>query len=486
VAIRSGAAYTAALRDGRDVRQGGRRIDDVTAHPGFAGPIRTLAGLYDRQFAPEFADVMTVERGGERISYSYLPPTTTDEMLAKRRNIECWAEQTFGLMGRFPEYCAEMVVGLLNFADVLDRTDRTWGDRARAYYRYCVAGDLCLTHALNDQYYDRTKRVSEQPDPDLILHVVRETSDGPIVRGLRTLSTLAPLSDEALVYPNRPRDPDEGDFALAFAIPMNAPGLTVVCRDLYAEHADPERHPLAARFDEVDAALIFDDVLIPWERVFIYRNPALAAAFHRTIGRWPAYATMVRLLVRLEMFLGTAQLLTRYANRDRSPAGQELLASMIGDIEVLRACLVAAEANAYRTESGMLSPHIAHGYRLHAIASSDRAQRTLQDLLTSSLIVTGGIADLDGPGIGPLVERWFRAGAPTTQEHLRLLAVAADLVMSAFGSRNQLYERLQSGEPDNIRRRLTSDFKETRPVERVQRFVATMGNGVLEGTLADG
>lgn len=464
----------AALRDGRNVLQAGRRIDDVTVHPGFAGSMRTLAALYDRQHSPEYADVMTAEHDGERMSYSYVPPTTPEQLQAKRRNIECWSEQTFGLMGRFPEFCAEMVVGLLSFADVLDRTDRRWGDHARAYYRHCVAGDLCLTHALNDQFYDRTKRASEQTDPDLILHVVRETPDGPIVRGLRTLATHAPLSDEALVYPNRPRDPDEGDHALAFAIPMNAPGLSIVCRDLYAEHADPERLPLTARFDEVDAALIFDDVLIPWERVFIYRDPALVAAFHRTIGRWPAYATMVRLIVRLEMFLGTAQLLARWAHRDTSAAAQQLLANFIADIDVLRACVQAAEANAYRTEGGLWAPAISHGYRLYAIEASDRAQRTLQDLLTSTLIVTGGTSDLTIPAVGPLVERYFRGGAPSTRENLRLIALAADLVMSPFGARNQLYERLQSGEPDTIRRRLFADFKDSAPVERVQRFVAAM------------
>ena len=294
MAIRSGAAYTAALRDGREVWHAGRRIADVTAHPGFAGTVRTLAALYNKQRAPEFADIMTVESGGERMSYAYLPPSTLEQVLAKRRNIEFWADQTFGLMGRYPEFMAELIVGMFDFADVLERTDRRWGDNARAYYRRCVAGDLCLTHALNDQFYDRTKRASDQDDPDLILHVVGETSAGPVVRGLRVLATLAPLSDEVLVYPNRTRESDEPDYALAFAIPMNAPGLKIVCRDLYAEHADPERLPLTARFDEVDAALIFDDVVVPWERIFVYRNPQLAAAFHRNIHRWAAYSTLTR------------------------------------------------------------------------------------------------------------------------------------------------------------------------------------------------
>src|SRR5439155_4424642 len=132
----------------------------------------------------------------------------------------------------------------------------------------------------------------------------RETSDGPIVRGVKNLATLAATSDEVLVYSSRPRQADEADYSLVFALPMNAPGLSIICRDLYAEHADPERLPLTARFDEVDATLIFDDVLVPWERVFVYRNPDVADQFHRRINVWGGYSTLIRLLVRMEVFAG--------------------------------------------------------------------------------------------------------------------------------------------------------------------------------------
>src|SRR5581483_11438298 len=137
--------------------------------------------------------------------------------------------------------CAQLTAGLLDAADSLPDGDHGFRENARAYHAYAARNDLCLTHALNDQFYDRSRSVREQEDPDLCLRVVRETPEGPVVRGIRALATLAPLSDEALVYPNRPRAADEEEYALAFAIPMNAPGLSILCRDLYAEHADPER-----------------------------------------------------------------------------------------------------------------------------------------------------------------------------------------------------------------------------------------------------
>lgn len=474
MANRRGADYIEALRDSREVWHAGRRIEDVTIHSGFSGTIKTLADLYDKQHLPEYKDIMTVDYEGERISYSYLPPRTPEQLALKRRNIEFWAEQTLGQMGRYPEFVAELIVGLLDWAHIIEKTNKQWAENARAYHRYVSRNDLCLTHALTDQYYDRTKRASEQNDPDLILHIVGETKEGAVVRGLRTLATLAPVSDEVLVYPNRPREPDEADYAIAFAIPINTKGLKIVCRDLYAENADPERHPLTTRFDEVDAALIFDDVVVPWERIFVYKDPRLLAGIHY-IHTWGQYSTMLRLITKLEGFLGVAQLLTQWSGRNKSASSQILLSSFMQDIEILRSCIQVAEAKGYRAGGGTWTPLLSAAYRIHSIESSDRAERTMEGLLTSTLMLSGGVSDLNDSKIGPLIDRYFRGGAPTTKEHLRLIAVAADMVMSPFGKRSQLYERLQSGEADQMRQRLHGQYKDSAPAERMTRFVKEIG-----------
>jgi aromatic ring hydroxylase len=472
---RTGADYIKALQDGREVWNAGRRIEDVTKHSGFTGTIKTLAALYDKQHEPEYRDIMTFERDGERTSYSFLPPRNAEQLALKRGNIEFWSQATFGQMGRFPEFVAELVVGLLDWTHVIEKHNKQWAENARAYHRYVSSHDLCLTHALTDQYYDRTKRASEQEDPDLILHIVGETTAGPVVRGLRTLATLAPISDEVLVYPNRPRDPEEVDYAIAFAVPMNMPGLKIVCRDLYAEHADPERHPLTIRFDEVDAALIFDDVVVPWERVFVYKNPTLLAGI-TYIHTWGQYSTMLRLITKLEAFLGVAQLLTQYGHRNKSASSQTLLSSLMQDIEILRCCIQVAESRGYMSSGGTWAPLLSAAYRVHSIEASDRAERTMEGLLTSYLILSGGASDLGESEIAPLIERYFRGGAPSTREHLRLMAVAADMVMTPFGKRSQLYERLQSGEVDRMRQRLYTQYKDGAPAERMLKFVRAMGD----------
>ena len=473
MSVKTGADYVRALRDGREVWHAGRRIEDVTAHSGFTGTIKTLADLYDKQHSPECRDVMTLEHEGERISCSYLAPKNAEQLAQKRRNIEFWAQQTFGQMGRYPDFCAQLVVGLYDWTHVIEKHDKRWADNAKNYYLHCRRHDLCLTHALTDQYYDRSKRASEQQDPDLILHIVGETKEGPVVRGLRTLATLAPISDEVLVYPNRPREPDEVDYAIAFAVPMNTRGLKIICRDLYAEHADPERHPLTTRFDEVDAALIFDDVVVPWERVFVYKNPQLLAGI-MYIHTWAQYSTMLRLIIKLEGFLGVAQLLTQYGGRNKSAAAQIQLSSLMQDIEILRSCIQVAEAKGYSSPGGTWAPLLSAAYRVHSIEASDRAERTMEGLLTSSLMLSAGASDLTDAQIGPLIERYFRGGAPSTQAHLRLMAIAADMVMSPFGKRSQLYERLQSGEVDRMRQRLYGQYQDPAPAKRMLQFIEGM------------
>jgi aromatic ring hydroxylase len=302
--LRRGKDYLQALRDGRRVYHAGERIDDVPSHPGFAGAAHSLGSLYDLQHTSDHGPIMTTTLEGQPISWGYALPKTAEDLRAKRANVELWAERTFGVMGRLPEFCAELTVGMADSADVFAEADPRWGENVREYHRYCATNDLCLTHALTDQFYDRSRRIRDQKDPDLHVHVVRETSEGMIVRGLRNLATLAPLSDEALVYSIRPRQADEDEYAVAFAVPMNAPGLSIICRDLYSQHADPERLPLSARFDEVDATLIFEDVLIPWERVFVYRDPKLLARFHPLVSTWSSYSTVVRLLVKLQLCVG--------------------------------------------------------------------------------------------------------------------------------------------------------------------------------------
>jgi len=206
--------------------------------------------------------------------------------------------------------------------------------------------------------------------------------------------------------------------------------------------------------------LIFDDVVVPWEGIFVYKNPTLLAGITYIHTQ---YSTMLRLITKLEAFLGVGQLLTQYGGRNKSASSQILLSSLMQDIEILRCCIQVGESKGYMSPGSTWAPLLSAAYRVHSIEASDRAERTMEGLLTSYLILSGGASDLPNAEIGQLIERYFRGGAPSAREHLRLMAFAADMVMSPFGKRSQLYERLQSGEVDRMRQRLYSQHKNAAP-----------------------
>ncbi|MEI9889190.1 MAG: 4-hydroxyphenylacetate 3-hydroxylase N-terminal domain-containing protein [Rhizomicrobium sp.] len=469
--LRTGAQFAESLRDGRRVYHRGKRIEDVASHPGFRGTVDTVASLYDLQHDPAQSDLTTAVWQGERIPYSYFPPSTPEHLLQKRHYTELWARRTFGQMGRPPAMLAEFVVGILDAAAILGKGRAQFGENAVNYHRHCAVNDLALTHALNDQYYDRSKNLHEQRHPDVALRIVKETSAGPVVRGLRALATQAALSHEVLVHPNRPRSEAEADYAIAFAIPLNAPGITIICRDLYAENAARDRLPLATRFDEVDCTLVFDDVLVPWERVFVYREPALLSRYFRTMAPFPSYSNSVRQIVRMEHFVAAAHILAQWSGQHANANIQAKIGQMVQDLEVMRACLAAAEAGGRLTAGGHWIANVSTAFRLHSVDAFGRAEDMFKEVLTSSLILTAGAADLDSGEIGPLVERYFGAAAPSTRDNLRAMAVAADMALSALGGRTQLYETLSGGEPHAQRRLLYSSYDFAPLTERFRSFI---------------
>ncbi|MEO1701978.1 MAG: 4-hydroxyphenylacetate 3-hydroxylase N-terminal domain-containing protein [Pseudomonadota bacterium] len=471
--IRTGEQYRDGLRDGRSVWLAGKQITDVTKADGFRGGVDTLADLYDLQHDATHQDRMTIlDDSGTRISASYLAPRTKEELFLKRENTQIWSDATLGYMGRFPDFCANLVVGLKNAIPYLSKFDEQLAHNAGQYLDYCARNDLALTHALNDQFFDRTKSANDQHDPNLILRVVKETDQGIIVRGLKNLATLSPLCDEAIVYPNRPRKEDEVDQSLAFAIPMNAPGLHIICRDAYGAHRDKSRLPLSTRFDDLDATLIFDDVTIPWERVFIYKNPKLVSQLIGLINPpWSGYVTLIRVISKLEAFAAVLELLCQYDGKSGFPPITTRLGEIVKDIAVLKACLRAMEEDAEITEAGYLRPAASDAYRLFGVEASERAVQVMEDVAGSALIPTGSEADCAIPGIGHLVGSWFKGESPSVDRQMRLMALAGDMSQSSFGARTQLYERFHMGAPDMIKQRLYRNTSKDDWIKRIETFI---------------
>ncbi len=316
--VKTGAQYLASLNDGREIWFKGQKIADVTGFDAFKGVARTLAGLYDLQHAPETSDLMTFETGGGwRASRSYLLPQTREQLTQRRENHEIWASESFGMMGRNPDFCGGILCGLWHLRDQLGAINPAFKTNVENYLALCQRQDLCLTHGLHDPNMDKTKRPKE--DPDRCLRIIRETDEGYVVRGAR-YATLAPFANEILVYPSFMLQPDEDEFAIWFALPMNAPGVKTICRDSYSQHRSEADVPLSVRFDEQDALVVFDDVLIPHDRVFLAGNAKEAVRLYRAgLMRWAGYASAIHVMKRYELFIDVAHLLAETGGTSNRP-----------------------------------------------------------------------------------------------------------------------------------------------------------------------
>ncbi len=468
----TGERYLKSLNDGREVWLDGERVD-VTTHPAFAGVLRELARIYDLQHTEPYRDEMTFVSPdtGNRVSLSYLLPYSTDDLLARRRNSEIWSEETWGQMGRAPDFCSAITVGIYDFRDELAQNDPRFGENAVNYYRYAREHDICLTHALGDPQIDRTKSPSQ--DPDMALQVVRETADGIVVRGAKQLATLAPLAQEVLVYLSASFAlREERSFVQWFALPMNAPGLKMVCREPLAVRGTGYSHPFASRFDEQDALLIFDDVLVPWERVFLLYDGPMA---RRGLGRimpWAGYASHMRFYQRALTTVGVATLIAQAIGIDGYPHVRDKLGEMISYLEMCRLALRGVEADATLSPGGLLRPSGSPGFGNFVAQISQRLADILREVGTSGLLMQPSEAALANPELRPYLDRYMHGKEIGVAEKSRLFRLGYELCCDSFGMRQELYERLHRGDLLRNRTNLYLMFDRSRVVERIREMIS--------------
>src|SRR5439155_1006100 len=271
---RTGAEYLQGLKERpTEVWLGSERIRDVTAHPALRRGARSIAHLYDMQHAPSLRDEMTYvsPTSGERVGLSFITPRSLDDLQQRSRMMMHWARYSGGMIGRAPDYLNVSLMAMAAAADFFTQNDPRFADNVRNYYTYVRERDLCLTHTLVNPQANRALTASGHPSAEIAARIVRETDSGVVIRGARILATLGPLSDEIMVFPSTvlKAAADAAPFAFAFAIPCDTPGLKFICREGFDYGHSRFDHPLGSRFEEMDAVMIFDDVLVPWERVFL-------------------------------------------------------------------------------------------------------------------------------------------------------------------------------------------------------------------------
>ncbi|ATY84972.1 4-hydroxyphenylacetate 3-monooxygenase, oxygenase component [Kyrpidia spormannii] len=477
--IRTGQQYLDDLdRNPREIWIDGEKITEgITKHPAFRNIARSVAHLYDMQNDPALIDEMTYisPKSGERVGMSFLQPKTVEDLIKRRTMMKHWADYSGGMMGRSPDYLNSDLMALAAASDFFAENDPRFGENIRAYYEYVRENDLCTTHTLIHPQVNRAAGAAGQPDPYVAARVVDKTKDGIIVRGARMLATL-PLADELLVFPSTVVRSTEEDrpYAYAFAVPLSTPGLRFLCRETFDYGKPAFDHPLGARFEEMDAVVVFDDVLVPWDRVFLLDSPELAnrmymetnAVVHMT------YQVMVKDIAKAEFILGVASLMTDMIGIGQFQHVQEKLAKIIMTVEAMKAFQRASEVDASVDRWGIMTPDFKP---LNAARNLfPRIYPKLVEIL--QLLGAGGLmaipteADMNSP-IRPDIDHYYQGRNANADERIRLFRLAWDIAVSTFGGRQVLYERFFFGDPVRMAGALYQWYDHEDIKKRVRQFL---------------
>jgi len=467
--IRTGQEYLASLRENPPhILFQGERVQDPTTHPQFRGVARSMAALYDMQ--RERIDELTFQRDGERFAASHLRPESLDELRFRGRAYKVWADAHLGFMGRTPDYLNAVLMACAASASF-------FGDRAQAvrdYAAYVAKHDLATTHALTNPQVNRALGPGQLPDPFLAVGVVRETDRGIVVRGARMTATF-PLAEELLVFPSTLLKAGEGNepYALAFAVSTRTPGLLFVCREGLAGENRFD-HPLASRFEEMDALVVFDDVEVPWERVFVYRDVERCNALFAETGALchMAHQVVVLKTAKTETFLGLACAMAEAIGADGFPHVQEKIAEIIVALEGMRAFWTRAEVEAKENRYGLLVPDRAalDGARNLYPRLYPRLREILQLLGASGLVTLPSEKDFASEAAAYL-ERFLQGKGVSGKDRVALFRLAWDATLSGFGARQEIYERFFFGDPVRMHQTLFQVYPKAPYVERVRRFL---------------
>jgi 4-hydroxyphenylacetate 3-monooxygenase len=449
--MRTGAEYLRSLKDGRRVFLDGERAKDVTAHPAFREAARSIANLYDIAAAPELRERMTFvsPKTGEPVHRAWQIPRTPADLRARRLFSETWAEATFGLMGRAPDHVAGFFSGYAAVPQFFAAAGRPFADNLVAFYEYMRDNHVYCSYAIVPPQIDRSKPAHQQSDPTLYAGVVKERDDGIVIKGAQQLATGGALSDFIQLSCIHPLQPGEENYANCLAVPVDAEGLKLYPRRPFSRAGSAFDYPLSARFDESDSYVIFDNVFVPWERVFIYRNVELSRDQWRKtpshlLGNHQA---QTRYVTKLRFMAGLAQRMNEMTGNAANPAVTIMMGELVAFVSIFESMLLAHETMA-TIEDCVLWPSRTAYYAANAMQSefNGRMLEIIREMAGAAFItLPSSAADFDNPEMAADIERYMRSGSADAKTRVKLMRLIWDFLGSEFGSRHQQYEKFYGG-----------------------------------------
>ena len=448
---KTGSEHIKSLKDGRTVYIDGKLVPDVTEHSAFRNSVKSAALLYDYQARPENIELMTYlpEGSNRRINRAWQMPRNYDEMIKRRRAMQAWASLSYGFMGRSPDHLASALVGQRMGIEVFERHGPKRAQALRDYFEEASRNDYFLTYVIINPQAERAKDWGEQKE-EMVARIVDEDSGGVTIRGAKMLGTSSIMANEVFVANLQPLKPGEEDLAFSCALPMNAKGLRVLSRKSYeAAAVSIFDNPISSRFDENDALIYFEDVKVPWERIFVHRDTDMCRAqFHDTAGHtYQNYQSQIRLSVKIKFMTGLAHRITEAIGTTNIPSVREQLGHLAAHSSMVNAMMAGMEAEgSMRGEWYVPNKHFMYSAQVLTQDLYPRIVNALRELSGGALIMLpSSIHDFKDRQLKRIIDVTQRAAKMGPEEKVKFLKAAWDAVGSEFGSRHTQYEMFYAG-----------------------------------------
>lgn len=433
--IRTGEEYKQGIRDGREVWIDGERVKDVTTHPALKPIIDVKARMYDMAHEERYSGDLTYVESNERHSIFYKPPTEQKDWHDKIKALDHFMKDISGVVTRVGDETIGEMWSLTDGRDVLTEIDPRFAPNIDRHIRAVIEKDVFHVSANTDPKGDRSLPPQQQ-DPDMMVHVTRETDAGIIIRGAK-YETAAAYADQAYLKPTVGAWSTEklSDYAVGCIVKMGAPGVKHICRSGFASGSNPQDYPLANRFDEVEALVVFDDVLIPWEDVFFYRHTRAAQFVRSTLHRYSAFPYVLRLLYVADMMIGAAMWNAKQTGLDKLQSVREKLADLVCYREGINAHLTASIAMAEKSSGGLLMPQQSMLYagRVFACSQLPAMMHIARELCGGQICITPNANAFDAKGSGEWLNKFYSLNDQwQADDRRKLLAFARDLLNSDY------------------------------------------------------
>lgn len=476
--LRTGAEFLESLDDGRQVILDGEVVKDIANHPAFAGAARTVAGMYDAAIERPDIYCSPDPDTGEPVHRWWMTPRSREDLAARRQSIEALSEQTCGFLGRSPDHVASFFAGFAGSLPTFAAGGQQFADNVSRFHRDASRSGQYVSYVIIHPTVDRTRAPHEQYLPNLYVSVAGERDGGIVLRGAQMLGTGSVLSDWIFVSCILPLPKGSEDYAISLVVPAAAPGLRIYPRRSYASgNTGGFDYPLSSRFDETDSLMVFDDVFVPWEDVFVYRDIDITAAqFHKTaahsIGNTQA---QIRFAVKTRFYAGLARRIADGSGGLADVKNRQRLGQFAGKAHLPYSFVLAAEANSFIDEFGVARPDPAVLY-----AAMSLQPQLMNDLIYALRDMAGGsviqlpssFGSYDDPVAAADIDRYIRWPNASSDERVKLLKLVWDAVGSEFAGRHLQYEMFYAGEPGVVAMRSFNNYPWGGATDLVDRCLA--------------